>query len=100
MKRSLFIVMVFLITLCITGCSKKQPDEYYVNKFKQEFGLESARNIVCSVNTISDDQVKVTCSYEQRGNCLVWSARSYAGCQEYQYVTTSKEKIYDIEYKD
>lgn len=96
-----FIFLIILSIILITGCGRqKQPDEYYIDLFKEETGYGSSNNLLCSVNTISDSQVKVTCRYDVKGVCLSWSRRAYAGCEQYEIKTKTSERIYDIEYKD
>lgn len=103
MKR----ICVMLIICCIlifTGCSIRQgmPDEYYIEKYKEEAKLTGRKNLICVVNTISNSQVKVTCNYDVGVNCIERSKRAYTGyaCIRYDhYETRTVNKVYDIVYE-
>ena len=106
MKRYKFFLLVLIMILFTTGCSlinrQGKPDEYYIEKYKEEAGLKNRKNLLCVVNTISNDQVKVTCNYEVGVNCLQYDSRAYTGaCLLYDhYETRTVSEVYDIVYEE
>ena len=104
MKKKLLFVISILVLICFAGCENKnvQSDEYYIDKFKEtrfgEYKDNKIRNINCNVNSYSEKEVKVTCSYEVY---LCRSVQTNSGIQMCAYkdwVYKTKDKIYDIEY--
>lgn len=103
MKKYVFVILFGV--LFITGCSglnkQGKPDEYYIERCKEDANLEGKENLMCVVNTISSSQVEVSCSYSVGVNCLEYSQRPYTGgaCIRYgSYTTKSVSRVYDIVY--
>lgn len=102
--KKIYILLVLCGVLFITGCSNRQgkPDEYYIEKYKEDANLAGRKNLLCVVNTISSSQVKVTCNYDVGVNCVERSKRAYTGysCIRYDhYETKTVSKVYDIVYE-
>lgn len=104
MKKYVLIILfgVLLITGCSTSNKQGKPDEYYIEKYKEDANLGGKKNLMCVVNTFSSSQVKVSCSYSVGVNCLEYSKRAYTGrvCVRYEsYTTKTVSRIYDIVYE-